>query len=78
VLLNDQITPLAELDKQDLSYYRNLIFARYGYKFKTDSVKAYFSGTSWYKPQYDNVDDQLSFTDKKIIKLIVSEEAKVN
>jgi len=76
VLLNDQITPLAELDKHDLSYSRNLIFARYGYKFKTDSVRAYFANASWYEPRYDNVDDQLSASDKKIIKLLAAEEAR--
>lgn len=39
---------------------RNEIFARYGYRFKSEDLKAYFSAQPWYKPVSDDVSDRLT------------------
>ena len=37
------------LDKDQLEKARNEIYARHGYKFKTDYIQEYFNSCSWYK-----------------------------
>ena len=39
---------------------RNEIFARYGYRFKSPDLIAYFSAQPWYTPRYDDVTDKLT------------------
>ncbi|MDX1373428.1 MAG: YARHG domain-containing protein, partial [Nitrososphaeraceae archaeon] len=43
------------LSIEDLDMMRNEIFADYGYKFKSEEWKDYFSSKYWYKPLYDDV-----------------------
>lgn len=62
---------LSHLTIEDLDIMRNEIFAEYGYIFKTDKWNAYFNNKSWYKPKFDNVDDQLTDIDKANINLIL-------
>ena len=47
------------------------IFAEYGFIFKSEKWKNYFEEKSWYKPQYDNVDQFMSETDKHNVKFIL-------
>ena len=56
---------------EDLDLMRNEIFAEYGYRFKSERWRNYFSQKKWYKSQYDNVDDQLTAIDKNNIKVIL-------
>lgn len=49
---------------------RNEIFARHGYKFKSEEMGDYFLNKSWYIPLYDNVDGLLSKTETENIELI--------
>jgi len=70
VILNDKISALQDLSKEDLRLCRNLIFARYGYRFKDENLNSYFSAYDWYRPSYDNVDDRLTDNDKQLIKTI--------
>ena len=55
---------LALLSKQELWILRNTIFARYGYIFQSTILTDVFSEYDWYKPEYTNVDDFLTETDK--------------
>ena len=61
---------LTNLTKDDLAIIRNEIFASKGYIFKTNRFKSYFAEQEWYKPQFDNVDKNLSDNEKENIKLI--------
>lgn len=75
VIFNGKISPLSEYSNAELKLLRNLIFARYGYQFKSDSLKNFFSKYDWYKPISNDVNDQLTDTDKVLIDLIKKEEA---
>ncbi len=59
------------LSIEDLDLMRNEIFAEYGYKFKTDKWRKYFSEQPWYRPKYDDVHDRLTEMDKSNVKLIL-------
>ena len=59
------------LSIEDLDIMRNEIFAEYGYRFQSEKWQKYFSNKKWYKPRYDNVDDQLTEIDKANIKVIL-------
>jgi len=65
---------LVNLDKNALKFMRNEIFARHGYIFKTALMKNYFTSQNWYKPLYNNVDNQLSSIEKANVELIKSYE----
>jgi hypothetical protein len=56
---------------EEIDVMRNEIFAEYGFIFKSPKWKDYFSAKSWYKPQYDNVDQFLTETDKYNIKFLL-------
>lgn len=51
---------LGNFDNKELRIMRNEIFARYGYKFKTAEMKAYFESQEWYSGLYDDVNDKLT------------------
>ena len=67
---------LASYSDNELSIMRNEIFARHGYIFKRSDLKAYFSTKSWYNPQYSNVDNMLSKTERKNVEIISKVEKK--
>ena len=46
-------TFLKTLTDQELQYARNEIVARYGRKFKTPEIAAYFAAKTWYVPTYE-------------------------
>lgn len=54
----------------DLKIMRNEIFADYGYRFKTEEMREYFSRLRWYSPRYDDVNNMLTKTEKDNIELI--------
>ncbi len=58
----------------ELRIIRNEIFARYGYKFKSEDLIEYFSKQKWYIPLYDNVDTFLNEIEKENITLILVAE----
>jgi hypothetical protein len=61
---------LMNLSKYELRIMRNEIFARYGYIFKTDEMRNYFSNQSWYTPQFDDVTNMLTPIEKANVELI--------
>ena len=44
---------------------RNSIFARYGYRFKSEQWKKHFATISWYQPKADYTEQWLSETAKQ-------------
>ncbi|OQY59274.1 MAG: hypothetical protein B6245_07570 [Desulfobacteraceae bacterium 4572_88] len=48
-LTRAELKKLTGLSKRELSIMRNEIFARHGFIFKTDTMKAYFGGQQWYQ-----------------------------
>jgi hypothetical protein len=47
---------LSSLGKDQLRIARNEIYARHGYLFKTNDMKAYFANCGWYRPSASQVD----------------------
>ncbi len=70
-LSSDEVAVLA---KYELNIMRNEIFARYGYIFKSDDLRMYFSNKSWYTPRYADVGKYLTTIELANIKLILSYE----
>lgn len=73
--INSSTTKLKEsqlknLKKLDLEILRNTIFARHGYAFKSSAVRQFFDFVYWYVPISENVDDQLTETEKQNIVLL--------
>ncbi len=64
------IEDLSPYSKEELKIMRNEIFASYGYIFKTEALKNYFSKMIWYFPTFANVDHMLSHIEKENVKLI--------
>jgi hypothetical protein len=69
---------LASLNKAELRFLRNEIFARYGFIFNSVDLSEFFKGKSWYRPTYVDVTAYLTEIDKKNIALINSFEARVH
>ena len=49
---------------------RNEIFARHGYIFQTNDMKAHFKSQDWYIPKYNDVNSMLTDIEIKNIELI--------
>jgi hypothetical protein len=52
---------------------RNEIFARYGYRFKSPDLIAYFSAQPWYTPRYDDVSAKLTDLERINVELLSSD-----
>ena len=61
---------LAGKTKSELRLMRNEIFARYGYRFRSNDLKEWFEQKRWYHPSRNNVDSLLTEIDKENIRLI--------
>lgn len=69
---------LEMIPPSELRLMRNEIFARYGYQFKAQDLRAYYENQTWYKPLFDNVDKYLSQTERNNISLIQQHEKTNN
>lgn len=58
----------------ELRQMRNEVFARYGYIFKSEDLKAYFSKMKWYAPKHQNVDIYISDIEAGNLELITQIE----
>ncbi|MDR2942034.1 MAG: YARHG domain-containing protein [Treponema sp.] len=54
----------------ELRILRNMIYAKYNYRFRRSDLREYFSQFSWYKGIEDNVEKYLTNVDWKNIKMI--------
>ncbi|HVG35234.1 MAG TPA: YARHG domain-containing protein [Pyrinomonadaceae bacterium] len=66
---------LAAKSCYELKIMRNEIYARHGYIFKTDDMRAYFSRQSWYRPLAADVSGQLSGVERRNTQLIKQYES---
>jgi hypothetical protein len=64
------VLPLAEVPREKLRFFRNRVFARYGYQFKSEDLTAYFSQFAWYDPTTTDVNAQVTEADKRLIATI--------
>lgn len=62
------------LSQWQLKLLRNEVFARHGYIFQTTDLQLVFSQYSWYKPEYNDVNDQLSDTERYNVTFIKRHE----
>jgi hypothetical protein len=65
-----EIESLISFSKDELRLLRNMIYAKYGYKFNSNELNNYFSKFNWYQSAESNVDNALTEIDKKNIALI--------
>lgn len=65
---------LAGMTGRDLKIMRNEIFARHGYIFKTEDMKAHFNSQPWYEGRYDDVSSMLSDIEIKNVSFIKKHE----
>jgi YARHG domain len=63
---------MINFSKAEWRLIRNEIFARYGYRFKSPDLIAYFSAQPWYTPRYDDVSDKLTDLERINIELLNS------
>lgn len=68
---------LEHLTIEDLDLMRNEIYAAHGYTFKSKKWQDYFGKQSWYKAQFDNVDDQLTEIEKHNVTAILNQKKKM-
>lgn len=68
------IISLGLLNNEELRILRNTIFARYGYKFRSEDLQNHFSSFEWYSAKSNNVDQLLTDVDKWNIDIIHSFE----
>lgn len=65
---------LAGMNKDDLGYLRNEIFARHGHTFKTDKMKNYFASKEWYHSLIDDAASLLNKFEKQNVEFIKRKE----
>lgn len=74
---NYNLLAYGELSYDDLDIMRNEIFAEYGYRFKSEKWRKYFSSKKWYKPALDNVDHLLTEIDKHNLEVIIQYQKSI-
>ncbi|EKS4344303.1 YARHG domain-containing protein [Clostridium sporogenes] len=69
---------LKNYDKYTLNLIRNEIYARYGYAFKEEPFKSYFSNKNWYvkDESFKGADSELNNYELKNIKLLLESASK--
>ena len=60
--------------RSDARVLRNAIFARHGYRFKSQDLKDYFNQFSWYMPRFADVTSHLSEVERENIQFLKSLE----
>ena len=77
-MLNEvfDIFSLSQLDNQHIRLLRNMIFAKYGYRFSSSDLNTFFSRFEWYKPTSNDVENKLTETDKFNIQRMLSFESR--
>lgn len=73
---NPEARGLRYLSDETLRRYRNAIFARYGRRFKTESLQKFFDGQPWYKANDNYSDKLLRRHDRANLKSFVAENTR--
>ena len=63
--------------KKDLKLLRNLVYAKHGYKFKSEELNNIFSEFDWYEVNLNFSEDDFSSKEKKLLKRIKKYESKL-
>ena len=63
------------LNKHELRLLRNTIYAKHGYTFNSKDMQDHFSQFAWYKGTKNNVEAELTETDRENIRLTLEIEA---
>lgn len=71
ILTKEQVS---NLKKADLFILRNSIYARHGYSFKNQQLRAYFDREPWYIPVSTDVKNEFTAIEKKNIELLMRYE----
>ena len=69
---------IKNLSTDDLRFLTNDLFARRGYKFKSQDVDSFYQEKSWYKPISDNNKIVYNDIEKQNIKLFQEKTAEIN
>ena len=64
--------------KSDLRILRNLVYAKHGYKFKSEDLDKIFSEFDWYKVNPNFSEKEFSEKEKQLIQTIQKYEAELN
>lgn len=64
------------LSKEEIAYARNEIYARHGYVFQKQKYRDYFGSKSWYKPNPDFKESDLSETEKENVDFLLQYEGQ--
>jgi hypothetical protein len=70
--LDTQITPqkLMDFSLFELQILRNMIYAKYNYRFRSNDLYGYFSQFSWYSGTENDVERLLTYIDHRNVKII--------
>ena len=75
-LISEQM--LHGLSLNELRLLRNEVYARHGRQFQAQWLSQYFFSQSWYQPDENFKDEELSGTDKQNVETIVAYEKKIH
>ncbi|STX28605.1 Uncharacterised protein [Legionella beliardensis] len=75
-LLQEDLSRLHAMTKEQLALIRNTIYAQYGRVFDTPKLQAYFKRQWWYEPNAHYSDNLLTPEDQKLLSVIKQLEAK--
>jgi hypothetical protein len=79
VLYNGNLAPLDNLIEPqqlinftlyDLRILRNMIYAKYNYRFRNNDLREYFSKFTWYNGTESNVENSLTYIDHRNVRMI--------
>lgn len=73
---SNELPDYSKVSKENLRLFRNLIYARNGYNFKSIDLQDFFNSCSWYKPNPTFNEANLRTDEKDFIALIQKYEAK--
>lgn len=72
----NEILGLNSANKKNLRLARNFIFARSGYKFKSQDLQEYFDQKDWYSPQFDEAKDLLNDVEESVVQGLLKIESE--
>lgn len=75
-LKENDLPDYSTVTKKTLRLFRNLIFARNGYVFKSKDLQDYFNSCTWYNPKHQFNENDMRKDEKDFIKLMQTYESK--
>ncbi len=72
----EEVPDYSKIPKAQLRFFRNVIYARNGYNFKSKDLQDFFNSCSWYKPNPNFNESSLRKDEKDFIALMQKYEAR--